>query len=154
MIEIVAEIESKVSNCCKVNTIRRGNFKVDISKEVYPWIIIDFDMKNAPLNYNQTKPDFLFVSSIGGLNNSGRVIPIEISKGRSKSAEKIRNQLQAGSDWAHKVMRHNFQPKLIPLYCGLLSKSTRRNLKSCRIKFRGQKVIPRIVSRNASLPKQ
>ena len=112
--------------------------------------VIDFDKQKSPLSGSDKKPDYLFVSDDNGRGGAsdkptGLLAPIEMSTG-NKPASQVKKQLQAGVDWLQDKLSDGVQPALLPIYCGLMSKSERINLNKPRsmVAFRGQKARPRL----------
>ena len=161
---LVSELRSKFNKSCFVNAISRtegGKRRwIDLSDVKGNHAVIDFDAPDLQLRGHETRPDFLVVCDVGGsaksANRSGPELlyPIEISTGRSKSASKIRNQLQAGADWANSQIG-SCNPMLIPVYLGRIKPLEKDKIRKGieKVNFRGSKQIIQLASNGKPLPK-
>ena len=122
---------------------------LNLKNETGDWLAIDFDKPGSPLKITDVRPDFLFVSERGGIKkakghvNPGRLAPIEMSQGKTKSLRKLSSQLQAAVDWVENVLEEKHKPTLIPIFVGTMNHHVWNQLKRSnehRIIFRGQKV--------------
>lgn len=148
---LVGDLRRGIADRCCANSISRkdGTIRlwIDIESELDAHVVIDFDVPELGLSDNDACPDFLFVGDAGGLTNApgmgdpGRLAPIEISAGRSKSAGKIQRQLQAGADWADERIGRRFKPTLLPVYLGGISRIEMGKLRkeSSKVRFRNKK---------------
>ena len=108
----------------------RDGASFSLGKAPIPHLVVDFDAPGSPLEKNDPRCDFLFVSDGSGASN-GHVAPIEMSSGKKK-ASKVREQLQAGTDFVEaafpSALKVNFRPVLV----GKLtrSKKARRDSKA------------------------
>jgi len=155
---LVAAVKDEVGEECLTGAIKRGKCRIDLTDAPKPHVVVDFDKPGALLGQSNSRPDFLFVSDTGGRTNGaegrdpGRISPIEISKGKSKSAGHIGRQLQAGVDWLRDILDSQFEPTLSPVYCGSLNKHAQLELRKKKILFRGQSVLPKVVACGMELP--
>ena len=130
--------------------LQRSGRSVDLTGASEPYLIIDFDEQGSPLGPEDTKPDFLFLSDTGGTTNGstsqdpGLIAPIEISSSKNKSADKILKQLQAGVNWLIDDLPPQHKPTLLPVYSGPISRHLLDKFGRCKIKFRGERELPRI----------
>ena len=146
---VVAAVKSQVDQACLLvdkKQLKSGECYLLITGAPKPHLVINFDKPESPLGANDEKPDFLFLSDKGGKDKKGQgglglLVPIELSAGRSKSAQHIKNQLQAGVDWSQKVIPEQSQLQLIPIYCGPIDNLEKAEIKKAqfRVVFRGQK---------------
>lgn len=161
---LVAELRDLLDKACIVKSITRREgrtrLRIDIQNEMDEHIVIDFDAPVLKLSKNNPRPDFLFVSVAGGspnsnaLGGSGRLVPIEMSAGSSKSARKITEQLQAGADWANNLIDRRHAPTLLPIYLGGIKKIEQEKLRSdeSKVKFRGKRKLIKMISNGERLP--
>ena len=154
---LVVEIKKCVDSSClvseKASKLEAGKCSVILAGAPRPRAIVDFDKPGSPLS--RTRPDFLFVTDRAGSAKSGIIVPIEMSAGRSKDDEKIQEQLQAGLNWADKVISKKFDPTLYPLYFGKRKKANRTQIRrrDYKVRFRGQEETPRIADCGTKLVK-
>lgn len=161
---LVGDLRRGIDDRCCANSISRKDGKtklwIDIQSEMGVHVVIDFDAEELDLSGSSACPDFLFVGDSGGATNApgmgdpGRLAPIEISAGRSKSAGKIRRQLQAGADWADERIGRRFKPTLLPVYLGGISRIEMGNLRkeSSKVRFRNTKKYIKVLSNGRKLP--
>lgn len=163
---LVSELLSIVSFSCCVKKISKGKRKkklwIDLMSDKVDWLVIDFDNPDSPLRKNETRPDFLFATDTGGIpstqrqNDPGRMVPIEISGGGSKSISKISSQLQSAADWVDRNVDSTLHPSLIPVYLGPIDNHVWNQMKknkNFRIQFRGQREIINVIQSGDKLPK-
>ena len=161
---MVSELRGSVDSACCVKSISRTEngekLSLDISGEKGDHVVIDFDAPELLMGEHK-RPDFLFVSNAGGSANSsdpnllGRIVPIELSTGRSKSVKEIRKQLQAGLDWVDRRIDQRYKPSLVPVFVGRLDSRERGKIRmgAEKVRFRGKKKIIQIASNEQKLPK-
>lgn len=162
----VSALSGIVNNSCRVTKIQRGKGKnanrLELKNEKGHWLAIDFDKPGAPLNDLESRPDFLFVSDNGGAmpnigqTDPGRLVPIEMSMGQSKSLKKLSFQLQAAANWADSSMNRKLNPTLFPIYTGKLDHYVSNQIKSnknYRISFRGQRISIKLINSGQEIPK-
>ena len=149
MSSMVAAVKDQVDEGCLQEDNKKlsaKNCSLYLAGSPGPRLVIHFDKSGSPLGESDTKPDFLFLSDKGGKDKKGQdglglLVPIELSAGRSKSALKIKDQLQAGVDWSDTAIPEQCQLQLLPIYCGAIDnfEKSQINKASFRIKFRGSK---------------
>ena len=154
----VSQIKDKVNAKCLVKCIRTGRLWIDLQHETR-YLVIDFDREESPLGPGCQRPDFLFVGDLDGIRKKGhpdpgRLVPIEVSEGNSKSLEHIRKQLQAAADWAHDKLEGTLRPTLVPVYLGKVDKHIKVKLRKQKfaVCFRGQNEVIKITRTGRQLP--
>lgn len=161
----VLNLRSSIPHTCCVMTInkKKGDTisKINLKSETGDWLVIDFDKPGSPLKMADTRPDYLFVSDRGGVKmikgqtNPGRLVPIEMSQGRSKNLRKLSSQLQAAINWVESVLDEKHKPTLVPIFVGTMNHHVWNQLKrrsEYRVAFRGQKVTIRRINSGNSIP--
>lgn len=119
--------------------VGRKHCAVDVADESGQWLIIDLDSKESFMNSQSLRPDFIFVSD--DLNGKSRIVVVEISMGKNKTASRIRKQIQAGFDRLEKKLKAaqfpvtNSDVEAIGLFCGNPPKRLREELSKTEIKF-------------------
>lgn len=132
MNSLVQTIKSIIGEIFEASRIEDSGCFIDISNEKEPKLIIRYDPKRpnfGNLAKNEVRsPDFLFVSDYP--NSKGRLFVIELSSGRNKSREDIKNQLSSGFEQLrHKMNEHGIKhfstkPLVRAIYCGRLNRYT------------------------------
>ena len=161
---LVSNLRSKFRESCFANAISRteGGKKrwIDLADLQGNYVVIDFDAPDLQLSGHETRADYLVVCDVGGVTKSSSrsgpelLYPVEISAGKYKSAKKIRNQLQAGADWANSQVG-KYNPMLIPVYLGRINPLEKDKIRKGieKVTFRGSKQIIQLATNGKPLPK-
>ena len=113
-------------------------------------VLVDMDASSLSLDANNPRCDYLFVA--GEAHNRGTppscwVVPIELTSGDNKKARQVKDQLQAGADFAHNKLPKLNEANLRPVFVASGFKKFEINeIKKMKIKFRNQSEIPRLLS--------
>ncbi len=139
-----AALRAACDPSCFVKTCKRGRCAVGLAGAPRPRAILDLDSEGSPLGPAQARCDYLFVAD-GETGGPGWFAPIEITAGRSKSAVRIRDQLQAGADVVAHLLPGNLQLKFVPVLTGKLKRHEQSLLRkdACKVAFRGQRRLVR-----------
>lgn len=143
MIKMVKQMQSIISKEFWTDKIAENKCRVDISREPDPKLIIRYDSRRPTFGNvvdSMVKlPDFLFVSDHPQTN--GRLFIIELSSGRQKSRNSLKEQLSSGIDQLKKrleadgVDRFESNPIIRAIYCGKLHPALRRDMIKHPIEF-------------------
>ena len=155
MSNVVEKVKAQVDHACLQeddSKLVAGKCSLHLTGSPEPRLIIHFDKPGSPLSGGSVvKPDFLFLSDTKGKDedentDSGLLVPIEMSGGRSKRARHIKNQLQAGVDWIKESFPEQDQLELMPIYCGPIKNLEKKEMSKPknRVMFRGQQKRPRL----------
>lgn len=148
MTSLVDKVKGFVDDSCLIQTMKKSVGRkfcaVDISNVQGKWIVIDLDKQGSLTDMQSLRPDFVFVSDIpvGG----GRIVVVEISMGKNKSASDIRRQIQAGfENIESRLIKDKCQEmvksvKVTGLFCGNPPIALRQQLSKTKVRF-GNKVI-------------
>ena len=142
-----AALRAACNPSCFVKTCKKDRCAVSLAGAPQPRAIIDLDSAHSPLGPAQVRCDYLFVAD-GKKGSPGWFAPIEITAGQSKSAVRIRDQLQAGADVVAHLLPDNLQPKFVPVFAGKLKKHEQTELRkdACKVAFRGKRRLVRRIA--------
>lgn len=142
MTELVAMVRSRVNGTCIAEgKIRKKGCSVSLRERSQNHLVIDLDKLNAPQNQDQTRCDYLFVENI--LGESGWVVPLELKRGGVEASEVVR-QLQAGADFAEKLVDKRLNVRFSPVVASRnMNKAQRDALRkpASGIRFHGKQVF-------------
>ena len=148
MTSLVDKVKGFVEDRCLTQTMKKSVGRkfcgVDISDVQGRWIVIDFDKQGSLIDIQSLRPDFVFVSDqpFGG----GRIVVVEISMAKNKSASDIRRQIQSGfENIENRLIKDKCQEmvkrvKVTGLFCGNPTKALRQQLSKTKVRF-GNKVV-------------
>lgn len=161
MTSLVDRIKELVDEGCLVQTIKksvgRKYCSVDISSEQGKWIVIDLDKQGALIDLQSLRPDFVFISDkpVG----RGRIVVVEISMGKNKSANDVRKQIQSGFENLEDRLIRDGSQELIKsievtgLFCGNPPKALRQQLANTKVRFGGTVIMIKILNCGQPLSK-
>lgn len=136
---IVDVFQKKFSYAVKSRgNLTKDGCKVSLKGAPHDRIVLNLDDRNLPFSGHDTRCDFLFIADKEGSSNL--IVPIELKKGEFK-AEKIVDQLQAGSRFAEEYLPDDETPELIAVaVTGRISKADRNRFKETQyfVKFLGK----------------
>ena len=140
MAALISQISRQFSDKCLVKSCKKEGCSVPLNRAPTPFILIDMDSPQAPVDQNATRCDYIF---IGG-SCSIWLVPMELKKGRPQASE-VKGQLQAGADIAHtRIIPHREQVRFLPVVAhgGELRRAEHKKFLSDanRVRFRNQRV--------------
>jgi len=137
-----------IENRCRIalaRTCNKDGCKLLLDEKLpVPWALVDMDADSLGLQHDKPRCDYLFVAD--GVGGYCCVAPIELTRGRTKKAEQVKQQLQSGADLAARQLPESIMTRLIPVVAGRLAKTEREKIRKRKIAitFRGESEIPRI----------
>lgn len=140
MADLVSQISRKLSDKCLTNRCSKEGCSVPLNQAPAPFILIDMDSPQAPVDQNKRRCDYIF---IGG-SSSIWLVPMELKKGRPQASE-AKGQLQAGANVADAhIIPRGEQVDFLPVVAhgGELRRAEHRRFltNANRVRFRDQQV--------------
>ena len=135
MTTLVEFIRTKVPQSCCARKCQAQGCSVNMKGAPEPFVLIAMDCQELSFGGDSPRCDFVFFS-----DNGNWVAPIELKAGKVGASELVR-QLQAGAQFAERVVPKSVQVKVVPIaVCG--GKAHRKELNqlrknTSRIRFRG-----------------
>ena len=132
---LVDDVSANVPAECLVNRAQAQGCSVSLNGAPSPYVLIDMDCHSLEVSRNASRCDFIFVSGDGNW-----LVPMELKRGKIDSHRQMVRQLEAGAEYANRVVPQgeeiNFMP--VAVHGGGTSRNEARALRRFRIRFRGE----------------
>ena len=134
---MIKAVQAKVGRNCLATTYRRQGCKVDMKDAPQPFVVINMDCDDLPVDRSDGVCDFIFVS-----DDDCWVAPLELKRGNLSASEAAR-QLRSGARFADRIIPKNARVRFLPVVVvGRVRPDERRNLlkHDYKVSFRGERM--------------
>ena len=138
MASLVSRIQSTIPKTCQARKCGMRGCSVGLKNAPQPFFLIQMDCDKLRIGQNEKRCDYIF---IGGSDRVW-IVPMELKKG-ALGASEVKEQLQAGAQFAEKNIPKNEQILFLPIavFGGKAHRTELRKLQqpANQIRFRNQR---------------
>ena len=141
-------IRNTIDTACLSTRCANEGCSLSLTGITKPYVLLDLEHPKAPVPRNQAHCDFLFVG-MPDIEGKEWVVPIELTRGSSKTGSDFVAQLSGGATVADRLLGRDKRVKFRPIaaHNGGISRRVVDELKKARnrIRFRGNRIVVKLV---------